>query len=149
QIIHGAPRRPRPLPGENLVVVAVIGLALEAGAIALCRRAGGKVAQRAFIPAGLRRPVEAVLLSRPADDALRVDSVASDSLLCIFVLRVDIGEAGLNGPQLVAADAAKKNFFASGRGVELPRALLAHERNGKREIVLPDDQDGLAVALHG
>src|SRR5262245_26155597 len=148
-VIQRSPVSALPLAGQNLVVVAVIGHALVAGAITLRRRTGGKVAERALILAGLRRPVQAVLLARPADDALRVDPVPGDSLLGIFVLCVDIGETGLDGAQFVAADAAKQDLLAPGGRVELPCPVLTHERNGKREVILPDDQDCLVVALHG
>src|SRR4029077_7347645 len=109
-VVERAAGRVRPLPGEHLVVVAVIGLALLARAITLGRSAGAKVAARTLVFAGLRRPVEAVLLAGLADDALRVDAVAGDAFVSVFLLRVDKGECGLDRAQLVAADAAEENF---------------------------------------
>src|SRR5262249_41371504 len=121
--------------------------ALLAGAIALGRGAGGKVAERAFVLAGLRRPVEAVLLAGLADDALGIDAVAADAFLGVFLLRIDIGQRGLDRAQVVAADAAEQDFVAAGRGVELPAAVLAHQRDRERPVLVADDELGLVSAL--
>src|SRR5262249_46304731 len=123
-VVQRAAGRVRSLPGEHLVVVAVIGRALLAGAIALRGGAGGELAQRALVRAGLRRPIKTVLLARPADDALRIDSIAANAPLGIFLLGVDISETGLDRVQFVAADAAIEDLLAAGRGIEPPGAVL-------------------------
>ena len=79
---------------------------------------------------------------------MRVDSIAGNAPLGIFLLRVDIGRTGLDRVQLVAADAAIEDLFAAGRGVEPPAAVLAHERDRERPILAADDQHGFVVTLH-
>src|SRR4029077_19986473 len=58
----------------------------------------------------------------------------------IFVLRVDVGEAGLDGVDLVAADAAEEDLLPAGFVIEAPRVALVHQRDREREIVFSDDQ---------
>src|SRR5262249_30371363 len=146
--IQRAAGRVRSLPGENFVVVAVIGRALLADAIALRGGTSCELAERALVRVGLRRPIETVLLARPADDVLCVHSIAGNAPFRIFLLRVDIGETGLDRAQLVAANAAIKDLLAAGRGVEPPGAILADERDRKRPILPADDQRGLVRTLH-
>src|SRR5262249_21973939 len=119
----------RPLAGQYSEVIAVIRLRRLAGAIAVRRGVGGEFAGRALVFAGHRRQIEAVLLSRLADDASRVDAGSRYPLVRIVLLRVHIGESGLDGRELIASDAAIEDFLAARRGVELPPAVLAHERN--------------------
>ena len=61
------------------------------------------------------RPIEPVLFAGTADDALRIDAFAGagTSLFGVFILRIDVGETGLNCVELIAADAAKDNFIAT------------------------------------
>ena len=49
-------------------------------------------------------------------------------------MRLDIGEGDLDRGELVAADAAAKNLRSARLGVELPRPILAYERNGEGPI---------------
>src|SRR5262249_46915799 len=128
-IVERSARCARTLPGEDLVVVAVVRDALLAGVISFRRGVSGKLAEWALVLAGLRRPVEAVLLAGATDDALRIDAVAAKSLLGVFLLGVDVGEDGLDRPELVAANAAIENLVATGGGVELPAAVRAHQRD--------------------
>src|SRR5262249_43431326 len=133
---------------KNLIVVAVIGSALLADAIALRGGTRGELAEWALVLAGLRRPVEAVLLARLADNALCVNAIAGDAPVGIFLLRVDIGETGLDRAQLIAADAAIKDLLPSGRGIEPPGAILAHERDREWPIFPAEHQRGLVRTLH-
>ena len=59
------------------------------------------------------------------DDALRVDAGARAAILLgIFVLRIDIGEAGLDRVELVAPDAAVQHLEPARGRVELPARFL-------------------------
>src|SRR5262249_14640725 len=90
----------------------------------------------------------AVLLARLADNALCVDAIAGDAPVGIFLLRVDIGETGLDRAQLIAADAAIKDLIAAGCGIEAPGAVLAHEWDREWPIFAAKDQHGLVRTLH-
>src|SRR5262249_10120725 len=74
-IIHLAARRARPLPGQALVVVAVVGRVLP-GSITFSRRSSDQFAERALVFVSLRGPVQAVLLVWGADDTLRVHAAS-------------------------------------------------------------------------
>jgi hypothetical protein len=69
------------------------------------------------------------------------------SFLCIFVLRVDICETGLDCVQFVASDSPVQDFKAAGRGIELPAGLLAQQWNRERKIIIADDKHAFLVAL--
>src|SRR5207248_9175625 len=131
-IVQRTTRRSRALPGQHLVVIAVIRHRLLADAITLRRSGGSELAQWAVLLLGLRRPVKPVLLPGGADDALRINAILGEAFVGIFLLRVDIGEGSLDGAQLVAADAAIENLLAAGRGIEAPAVVLAHERDRER-----------------
>src|SRR5262249_11017573 len=76
------------------------------------------------------------------------ESSGGEARVGIFLLSVDIGETGLDRAQLVAADTAIKDLLAAGRGIEPPRAILAHERDRERPILLADNQHGFVRTLH-
>src|SRR6516225_6576752 len=74
-IVDFAARGVRPLPGENLIVIALIGsppLAFD-GISLLCSR-GGEFTERTLVLAGRCRPVEAVSFSWSADKTPCVDA---------------------------------------------------------------------------
>src|ERR1700693_2355641 len=107
------------------------GRAVLADRIARGRRMGDELAKRACVLAGLRRPIEPVLLVGTADDALRISGAgAADAIFVgVLVLRVDIGKAGLDRVELVAADAPIQDLKPAGGCIELPGGALARERN--------------------
>src|SRR5262249_1838017 len=144
-VIRRAAGRVRPLAGEYSVEVAVIRLRRLTGAIAIRGCFGGEFAERALVFAGLRRPIEPILLTRLADEASRVDAGARYALVGVVLLRVHIGEGGLDCRELVAADAPVEDFLATRCGVEPPSRILAHERNRERKVILPDDQGCLVL----
>ena len=80
-----------------------------------------------------------------ADDALRIDAGAGAGAVFfgIFVLRIDIGEAGLDGVQFVAPNAPVQDFKPACGGIEFPVRALTDERNREREVVGPHDQKSL------
>ena len=66
----------------------------------------------------------------------------------IFILRLNICEAHLNGGKLVAADAAAQDFIETGLGVELPLTCFVDEGNGKRPVVIANDEGPGSVSFH-
>src|SRR6202043_3183300 len=87
------------------------------------------------------RPIEPILLARLADDALRVDADPLAAILVgIFVLRIHVGETGLDGVELVGADAPIQDLHPAGFGIEAPGVALVHERDRERKIIASDDQ---------
>src|SRR5262249_41468347 len=113
-VVERAAGRCGSLPREDLVVVAVEGRAATADAIAFAGGLSHEFAKRALLISLRGRPIEPVLLAGPTDDALRVDAdtIPGPVFLGVFVLRIRIGEAGLNRVELVAADAAIEDFEA-------------------------------------
>src|SRR5215472_13780362 len=71
-VVELAARRSRSLLGQDLEVVPMERRARSAGSVALGGRVGYELAQRALLFSGPARPIEAVLLAGPADDALCV-----------------------------------------------------------------------------
>ena len=65
----------------------------------------------------------------------------------IFVLRLNVSEAHLNGGKLIAADAPAQDLIEPGPGVEAPFLVLAHERDGERPVIVADDERRLVFAL--
>ena len=103
-----------PLFRQDAKVIAVVRLRLAAAdLVAFCRRLRGKFTQRTLVT--IRRPVEAILLARAGDSALRIDSRPRAAVLVgIFILRVDIGERGLDRVELVASNPTIENLDAAG-----------------------------------
>src|SRR5262245_66420605 len=88
-IVDFAARGVRSLPGEKLIVIALIGsppLAFD-GISLLCSR-GGEFTERTGVLTGRCRPVKAVSLSLSSSRVItpRVDVLTSETLLCIFLL---------------------------------------------------------------
>src|SRR6516225_454213 len=115
----------RSLAREDLVIVAVVRRASTAGLIALRCRVRDQVAERARLFTRLRRPVQAIFLSRLADNALRIGGGASAGArdLGIVILRIDVGEEGLDRVQFVVADAAEQDFLQAGFGIKAPTVV--------------------------
>src|SRR5262249_9749536 len=105
-------------------------------------------AKRAGLLARLRVPEEAIVLARAADEPRGelADSVSIPVLRVVLALRVDVGQAHLDGAELVLADPSVENLVLAGRRVEAPDGSVWHERNGKREIVRAHIEDQLATS---
>src|SRR5262249_18371191 len=147
-IVDFAARGVRPLPGENLIVIALIGsppLAFD-GISFLCSR-GAEFTERTFAFTGRCRPVEAVSFSWSADKTPCVDALTCETLLGIFLLGGDVGFTGADRALLVAADAAVNNFRAGELRIESPSIVQAHQPDGERPAFFPDNQRGLVLAV--
>src|SRR5262249_9711642 len=147
-IVDFAARRVRPLPGENLIVIALIGsptLAFD-GISLLCSR-GGKFTERTLVLTGRCRPVEAGSFFRSADKTPRVDALTCKTLLRIFLLGGDVDATGVDRAHLVAADAAVNDFRAGALCIEAPSVVQAHQPDGERQTFFPDNQHGLVLAV--
>ena len=106
-----------------------------AHAVALRGCLGDEFAKGTGIFTLRRRPIEPVLLSWLADDALGIgiNAGAGAILLGVFVLRINIGKRGLNCIQLVFADTTRENLLAARRRIEAPHSVLADERYRKSD----------------
>jgi hypothetical protein len=139
-IVGFAARGVRPLPGENLIVIALIGsppLAFD-GISFFCSR-GGEFTERTLVLTGRCRPIEAVSFPWSADKTPCVDALTCETLLGIFLLRGDVGVTSVDRAHLVAADAAVNNFRAGELPLESPSLVQAHQADGKRPLFFPDD----------
>jgi hypothetical protein len=67
---------------------------------------------------------------------------------CVFVLCIDIGEAGLDRIELVAADAAKEDLAAALTGAEGPSTVLVAQ-NWNREGIVVMTLVCFELAAHG
>src|SRR5215471_16267153 len=147
-IVDLAARGVRPLLGENLIVIALIGsppLAFD-GISFLCSR-GAEFTERTFAFTGRCRPVEAVSFPWSADKTPCVDALTCETLLGIFFLAGDVGFTGVDRALLVAADAAVNNFRAGELRIESPSIVQAHQPDGERPAFSPDNQRGLVLAV--
>src|SRR5215468_8025598 len=146
-IVDFAARGVRPLPGENLIVIAPIGspsLAFD-GISLLCSR-GAEFTERTLVFTGWCRPVEAVSFSWSADKTPCVDALACETLLGIFLLGSDVDATGVDRAHLVAADAAVNHFRARELRIESPSIVQAHQPDGERPAFFPNNQHGLVLA---
>src|SRR5262249_15069534 len=138
----------RPLPGENLIVIALIrSPPLAFDGISLLYSRGGEFTQRTVGFTGLYGPVEAVSFSWSADKTPRVDALTCETLLGIFLLGGDVDATGVDRAHLVAADAAVNNFRAGELHIESPSIVEARQPDGKRPAFFPDNQHGLVLAI--
>src|SRR5262245_51225332 len=147
-IVDFAARGVRPLPGENLIVIALIRsppLAFD-GISLLCGR-GGEFTERTPVLTGRCRPVEAVSFSWSADKTPCVDALTCETLLGIFLLCGDVDATGVDRAHLVAADAAVNKFRAGELRIESPSIVRAHQPDGERPAFFPDNQHGLVLAV--
>jgi hypothetical protein len=110
QVVERTAGRVRSLLSENTIVIAVIGPRATAGLVTFCGRLGRELTQRAIVAVG--RPIEAILLARAADDALRIDANAVAAILFrILIFSIDEGETGLDSVEFIAPDATVQNLL--------------------------------------
>src|SRR5690242_11994008 len=102
----------RPLLVQNLEIITMERGSPGACAIALRGCLGDELAKGAGLFALRGRPIQAVLFSLLANDALRIGFYASASpiLFGVLVLCVNISKTGLNRVQLILANAAEQNL---------------------------------------
>src|SRR5262249_27844891 len=122
----------RPLSGENLIVIALIGsppFALDG--ISLLRSGGGELTERTLVLTARRPLVEVVFFFRSADKTPCIPSFACNTLLGIFLLGGDVDATGVDRAHLVATDAAVNNFRAGALRIEAPSIVQAHQPDGE------------------
>ena len=113
-IIVGSTWRVGSLPGEDLVIVAVVRDRLTTSA--LISRGLGLNDTRpkgAWLFIGFGLPVQAIMLSLGANELLRIlqQRIFLRIALVVFALRVNVGKAYLDYVQLIASDAPVENFL--------------------------------------
>ena len=149
EVVIRSARRVLPLGGEDAVVVAPVrdGVRRVLG-VALAPRPGDQWPQRTGGLPRVRRPVQAVALSRAAGERARVmqERIAVGITRVVLALGVDVGEGDLNRVELVLADAPVEDLLPARRGVEAPPRAIRNDGNREREVVAPHDQDHLAAA---
>ena len=96
-------------------------------------------------------PVQAILLSRCADDLLRilVHSRIIANFRCVFLLRLDVNVAHLDCVQFIGANAPKQDFLTACRGVELPFAVPLDQRGGHGPLLVTHDDGGAITGFAG
>ncbi len=136
----------RTLSLQDLEVVAV--KSRFADGVSLRQSSGDLIAKRAFGGSVRGLPVEAILLSRCAHDLLRilVHSRTIADFRCVLHLGIDVNVANLDCVQFIGADSPKEDFLPPCLGVEVPFAVLFHDRRGNRPLLFTHD-DGRAVAV--
>src|SRR4029077_4797321 len=94
-------------------------------------------------------PRQTIMFPRRADDSLGVlvHFGIVVLFLSIFLLRVDETTANGNGVQFVGADTPIQNFLAPGLGIEVPLALLLHDWNRKRKIIVSNRENSAVRIL--
>ena len=119
-VVVGPAGRGRALRGQKPVAISVIAGARRP--ITLRRGGGHELADRALRLALFGGPEQAVPQPDGAAELLRVleDAVAVAIAAVVFALPVAGREAGLDGAQLVAADAAVDDLFDPRLGIERP-----------------------------
>src|SRR5262249_37597825 len=86
----------RALPGENLIVIALIRSPPRAfDGISLLRSRGGELTERTLVLTGLCWPVEAVSFSWSTDKTAREDALICEPLLGILLLGGDVDATGV------------------------------------------------------
>src|SRR5262249_3774022 len=147
-IVDFAARGVRPLPGENLIVIALIGSPpLAFDGISLLCGGCGEFTERTLVLTGRPRPVKAVSFSGLADKTPRVDALTCETLLGIFLLGGNVDATSVDRAHFVAADAAVNNFRAGELRIESPSVVQAHESDGERPAFFTDNQHGLVLAV--
>src|SRR4029453_3098166 len=137
---------------EDLEVVAVKGrqpIAIGPELPASLRRLGDQVAKRAPWLVSGSLPVQAVLLSWIAVERLRKQTrwLSIASLFRIIALSPHIRMASSDRRNLVPTDPARKHFFFSGSGVELPAVPPLYDGDRERPSLVADDEYFLVGSL--
>ena len=137
-------RRGGSLPLQNLEEIAVIRLG--AAGVALFDGARDVFPDRPAPRAVGVLPRQAILLARSADDALRilVHVVALRRAEGVFVLRLHVAAADLDGVQLIGADAAVEVSCRPALPSKNHLLPLLHDRDGKRPVLVADEQERAA-----
>src|SRR5215467_7007776 len=98
-------------------------------------------------------PSQTILLARVADDPLGVlvYAVTLAFLVGIFILRLHVAMANVNGIEFVAADTAIEELLAPGFGIEMPFIGYLHHRYGKWPVFIAHEQEctRLCLCIHG
>src|SRR5262249_21647859 len=116
-VVVGAAGSGRTLREQRAIQIPVIWLplALLGPSIAGGSRLGHEQTERAQPFAGLRLPVEAVPLTAGALETLGIlENPGAPVPRVVFALRVNVGEAYLDGSELVSPDPAKENLVVPG-----------------------------------
>src|SRR5262249_46896794 len=138
----------RPLPGENLIVIALVwSPPLAFDGISLLCSGCGEFTERTLVLTERSRPVEAVFFSWSADKTPRVDALTCKTLFGIFLLGGDVDATGVDRAHFVAADAAVNDFRACELRIESPSVVQAHQPDGERPAFFTDNQHGLVLAV--
>src|SRR5262249_54048530 len=98
-------------------------------------------------------PGQTILLSRSADDVLRVlvDVIAFPFFESIGLLGLDVTVAELNGIQLIGADATIQKLLPSGFGIEKPFSFFLNQRNRKWPVLFTNQNECTisVLGIHG
>src|SRR5215475_6364996 len=145
--VHLPKWRVRALPFEHFEKITMVGIG--AVAVALLDRLSNLLADRAAPGAVGVLPGQAILPSRCAHDALGilVDVITLARLHGIFILRLHVTVADLNGIQFVGADATVKEFLHAGLAIEGPFVSGFHKRDGKWPVFAPHQQKCSVASL--
>src|SRR5262249_7285353 len=145
-IIAGTTRCSRTLLREYPVVVPVHDMIVVAGCLRHHLAKPGR-----SIPLQIW-PVESVLFAGLTDNALCVNARPSARAILsgVFLLRIQIRKADLDGVEFIAPDAAIQKLKAPGSSsIEPPHSMLADQRDWERKVLLPDHHDCLVAIVHG
>ena len=140
-IIVGSTWRVGSLPGEDLVIVAVVRDRLTTSA--LISRGLGLNDTRpkgAWLFIGFGLPVQAIMLSLGANELLRIlqQRIFLRIALVVFALRVNVGKAYLDYVQLIASDAPVENFLFALFRVEASARAAFNEGDRQWPFVFAD-----------
>src|SRR6476659_6934009 len=143
--LHLAQRRSGTLPFQNFEIVAVKWLTPLC--VALLQRFGDFFSNWTS-PRSVRvLPRQTIMFPRRADDSLRVlvHLGIVVLLLSIFLLRFDETTADGNRVQFVCPNTAIQNLLTALLGIEVPLAVLLHDWNRKRKIVVSNRENSAVL----
>src|SRR5512134_2950618 len=122
------------LPRQDAVVIAVPAFA---DLRAFRERAFDQLAERRWRLARLGLPEQSVALTARAGEppAVFEDAARAATGDRVFLLRIDDRAQSVDRRQLVAADAARRDFLGTGARVEGPIATASYQRNRERIAV--------------
>src|SRR4029077_12260238 len=146
--VHLAQRRGGTLPFQNFEIIAV--KRLTPLRVALLQRFGDPLSHWTS-PGSIRvLPRQTIMFPRCANDSLGVlvHLGIVVFLLSIFLLRFDETTANRNRVQFVGADTPIQNFLTALLGIEVPLAVLLHDWNRERKIVV-SNRENSAVRIPG